>query len=231
MSDIELPSEDHSNPSEEDLDLIAEEIRIKKATSVPDEILDRIIEESVEPEPTVNKVNSKLCSCGTPRLAEAPFCHHCGQEFTDITSPKSFASQREPLTEEDGTVHQGRRIRLIGEGWPSDMKMIKDMSDEELEEQVRGLQNLLKKAIQTQDFAQISIAAREFELEYRKHSRYVAAIKRREKLQSQGTLRLNSKQHKPTGPKIPADVQALMSAFNISYEVALQLKANLGKKV
>jgi uncharacterized Zn finger protein (UPF0148 family) len=203
-------------PSSDDLDRVAEEQAVVDATS----------------DTTVNLVNDSslhsaplLCSCGTPRKSGQAFCPHCGQDFSD-----SFETKSEPIIDEDGSTHSGRRIRLIGEGWPNSLVMIKDLSDEELVTQIKGLQDLLKRAIQTADFAQISIAAREFEYEYRKHSRYVAAIRRREKIE-QGSIRLNAKSHKPSGvPKVPADIAALMS-LGITYEQALVMKAALqGKK-
>jgi hypothetical protein len=108
--------------------------------------------------------------------------------------------------------------------------MIKDLNDEQLVTQIKGLQDLLKRAIQTADYASISIASREFELGHRQHSRYVAAVRRREKLQTQGSIRLNQKSHKvASGPKIPADIAALMTLANLTYEQAVAMKALLGK--
>jgi hypothetical protein len=168
-----------------------------------------------------------LCSCGEPRLPSAIFCPHCGQDFAEV-----YSSAREPVVDEDGTTHSGQRIRLIGEGWPNDMFMISDpnVTDEVLQKQIAGLQTLLKRAIQTTDYCKISIAAREFELDYRQHSRYVAAVRRREKLTTQGTIRLNQKAHRAgsTAPKIPADIAALMS-LGLSYDQAVLMKATLGK--
>jgi len=63
-----------------------------------------------------------------------------------------LATQSEPLTEEDGTTHQGRRIRLIGEGWPNSLRMIKDYSDEELEEWVPTLNELAQQSEQAYAF-------------------------------------------------------------------------------
>lgn len=194
-------------PSAEDLDAFVKEQEIADATC-----------EAAEA--SVNKVNEnvpKLCSCGAPRTPTQTFCLHCGQDFDSIP-----ATQREPLKDEDGTEHQGRRIRLIGEGWPNELKNIKDCSDEELEFQISGLQKLLTKAIQTQDYAQISIAAREFELGYRKHSRYVSAVRRREKIE-QGAIRLNSKSHKMSSKTLSMEEQ-LAKQLGIPLEQAKALK-------
>lgn len=205
-----MQDEHNGDPSAEDLDAVAEEQAIADAT--------------------VNKVNSSVCTlCG--ELATS-LCVKCGQDFCDkhyCVVHGTLPSQREPLTDEDGTEHQGRRIRLIGEGWPNSLRMIKDMSDEELEGQIASLQKLLQDAIKTADYSRISISAREYELDYRKHSRYVAAMKRREKL-TQGSVRLNSKKHRvsASGQAIPPDIASLMKAFNISYELAVTLKKTLG---
>jgi hypothetical protein len=148
---------------------------------------------------------------------------------------EEFRTTSEPLVDDEGVTHEGRHIRLIGEGWPNALRVIKDMTDAELESQVGGLQELLKDAIKTADYARISIAAREYELDYRKHSRYVAAMKRREKL-VQGSIRLSGKKHRmdASGQKvaIPADVQALMS-LGLTYDQAVAMKSVLGaaKKV
>lgn len=168
---------------------------------------------------SVNNVNEEtpsLCSCGAPRQASQTFCYHCGQDFNNV-----LVTQREPIIDEDGTIHNGRRVRLIGEGWPNELKMIKDCSDEELEQQIIGLQKLLARAIQTQDYAQISIAARDFELGYRKHSRYVHAMRRREKIE-QGAIRLNAKAHRIG--KTQSMEEALAKQLGIPLEQAKALK-------
>jgi hypothetical protein len=202
---------DEGLPSSEDLDAIAQEQSIADATA--------------------NAVNTSVCTtCGEPATN---ICIRCGQDYCDrhrcIMHAEPLPSQREDvITDEDGTEHRGLRIRLIGEGWPNALRMIKDMSDEELENQINGLQKLLQDAIKTADYARISISAREYELDYRKHSRYVAAVKRREKLQ-QGTIKLNAKRHKLSGESgIPADLLTLMKAFNITQKQAEQLKLALG---
>lgn len=193
-------------PSSEDLDAIAREEAISRATDV---------------DTSINKVNESVptrCSCGAPRQASQSFCYHCGQEFNAVL----IETKRESIIDEDGSEHKGQRIRLIGEGWPNELISIKDCSDEELEKQIAGLQKLLAKAIQTQDYAQISIAAREFELGYRKHSRYVSAIRRREKIE-QGAIRLNSRQHK-VGAKTLSMEEQLAKQLGIPIEQARALK-------
>lgn len=202
-----------------------------------------------EPQPndkTVNEVNDsevKLAKCFVCEVVASNFCRHCGQDFCEVHKSKyqsnlcckcltdeNLQIQDEPLIDDDGSRHEGRRIRLIGEGWPNSLRLIKDTSDDDLKEQIKGLQNLLQGAVKTADYARISIAAREYELDYREHSRYVAAIRRREKI-IQGTIRLNKKTHRidAQGQKqqIPADVTALMKAFGLDYEKAVALRSVL----
>ena len=181
---------------------------------------------------SVNNVNEEvtlrtepqLCSCGAPRQSSQTFCYHCGQDFNEV-----LVTQREPIVDEDGTTHNGRRIRLIGEGWPNELKTIKDCSDEELETQIAGLQKLLARAIQTQDYAQISIAAREFELGYRKHSRYVHAMRRREKIE-QGAIRLNAKAHRVGKTQSMEETLAKQLGIPIEQARALKILLDAQKK-
>jgi hypothetical protein len=107
--------------------------------------------------------------------------------------------------------------------------MIKDYSDDELDAQIGGLQKLLQDAVKTADYARISIAAREYERDYRQHSRYVKAMKRREKIE-QGAVRLNSKSHKmSTSVKPQSMAETLAKQMNISLEQATALLGVLGK--
>ena len=189
-------------------------------------------DEALSDDTTVNKVNEGICiSCGQP---SARICTHCGQEFCSqhfcITHETS--TQRESIVDDDGTEHRGERIRLIGEGWPNRLQLIKDLSDGELDVRISQLQRLLADAIRTGDYASISLAAHEFERDYRKHSRYVAAIKRREKL-VQGSVRLGGKKHtigaSATKSSIAPDIAAVMKLGNLSYEQAIAMKSLLGK--
>ena len=197
-------------PSAEDLDAFAEEQRLAEAS--------------------VNVVN--VCvNCGTTAVR---ICTHCGQEFCSqhFCITHEMGTERVPIVDEDGTEHRGQRVRLIGEGWPNAIQFIKDLSDEELDVRIAGLQQRLKECIRNTDYTQISLAAHEYDRDYRQHSRYVAAIKRREKIQ-QGTVRLNNKKHRmdASGAKvvIPGDIVALMKLGNLSYEDAVKMKAILGK--
>lgn len=188
-----------------------------------------------EAEDIVNIVNdspaSTCVTCGKP---SERICQHCGQEFCSVhfCPMHEVPTKTEPLTDEDGTVHEGKRIRLIGEGWPNALKSLDDMSDDELREYILGMQKLLEQAIQTGNYASISIAAAEYKLSYKQHSRYVAAIRRREKLQEQGQIRLNNKKFKMGAkPLIPADIAALMKLSpGMTVEQAIALKKVLSGK-
>lgn len=214
MSD---PEQENSNlPSSEDLDAIAEEQAIADAT--------------------VTKINDSAGVCTTCGSVALRICTHCGQEFCaqHFCISHEMSTERVPILDEDGTEHRGTRVRLIGEGWPNALQLLDSLTDDQLIERITGLKRLLKQAIETSDYAQISIAAHEYKLDYRRHSRYVAAMKRREKLE-QGTVRLNNKKHRidASGQKqtIPADIVALMKLGNLSFEDAVKMKSLLGKKV
>ena len=185
--------ENEGLPSSEDLDAVAEEQRIIEATS----------------EPTVTKVNNCI-ACGLPATR---ICQHCGQDFCSqhFCITHELQTESQPLVDDEGVEHKGRRIRLIGEGWPNALLLIKDLSEEELELRIKELQGLLNQAVRTADYAQISIAAHEYERDHRAHSRYVAAIKRRQKLEKQGQLRLNKKAHTPGTAQAQASPAEVLS--------------------
>src|SRR5258708_17859117 len=128
-------------PSSEDLDAVVEEQAIADAT---------VTKVNGSDLPVVPPNDTKCVICGS--VAER-ICTQCGQDFcvTHFCPVHELATQSEPLTEEDGTTHQGRRIRLIGEGWPNSLRMIKDYSDEELDQQIGSLQKLLQDAVKTAD--------------------------------------------------------------------------------
>jgi hypothetical protein len=210
MSDSDTPFTNQDLPSAEDLDAVAAEQELVDAS--------------------VNII-SVCVNCGAPSLR---ICTHCGQEFcaSHFCLTHEMGTERVAIVDEDGTTHRGQRVRLIGEGWPNYLLLIKDLNDDELDCRIKDLQGLLTQAIRTQDYTQISLAAHEYEKDYRKHSRYVAAMKRREKIQ-QGTVRLNNKKHRmdASGARvaIPPDIAALMKLGGLSFEDAVKMKTLLGK--
>ncbi len=209
----EVPQENHDLPSAEDLDAFVAEQAIADAT--------------------VNKLNDSVALCVTCGAVSVRICTHCGQEFCSrhFCINHEMSTERVPIVDEDGTEHRGERVRLIGEGWPNAIQFIKDLSDEELDARIAGLQARLKKCIQETDYTQISLAAHEYDRDYRRHSRYIAAMKRREKIQ-QGSVRLNNKKHRMDASStkgIPSDIAALMKLGNLSLEDAVKMKAILGK--
>lgn len=189
-------------------------------------------------------------------IRDLTFCRHCGNDFCPQHSSKYnptkycqdciFAEDmsliHEPLVDEDGVRKQGFRIRLIGQGWPNEQRLIGEqredgeyvMSDDELRLQIQGLQKLLQDAIGTADYARISIASREYELSYREHSRYVKAMKSRKAREAKGVITIGGKKRKANGgsktANLPDPIQALM-ALGLTREQAEAMKAVLGAAV
>jgi hypothetical protein len=150
--------------------------------------------------------------------------------------PKTLSSQREPIVDEDGTQHKGERIRLIGEGWPNQLSTIEAMSDEQIVEFITVHQQRLKQAMETATYEQISVAHASYVLGARQHSRYVKAMRHRQKHDAakQGILNLGKKKLRTSsGQTIPSDIASLMHNLGISYEVAVATKSVLSasKKV
>lgn len=185
-------------------------------------------------EETVNNVNSSVCSyaqCGQPAVK---ICSQCGQDFCEnhvcLMHSDPLETKRERVVDEDGVPRRGERIALIGEGWPDRIRMVDDMSDEELTDYLAEHQRRLQKAMKDVDYEQITIAHASYILGARQHSRYIAAMKRRKKKEEQGTINLGGKKASTTsgGKVIPADIASLMKAFNLTYEVAVAMKSVLG---
>ncbi len=180
-------------PSSEDLDLVAAEQQSAAETSVT----------------SVNNIHIAKCfKCGVD--ASLTLCRHCGNEFCGdhrskysdqycylCIAPDNLGLDYLPLEEEeldaDGNtvVHRGRRIKLIGEGWPNTMQMVCDLTDEGLEIFIAERQRLLKEAVATAEYHRITLSHAEFTLNYKKHSKAVKLQRRYAKLQ-QGTLRVGS---------------------------------------
>jgi hypothetical protein len=186
--------------------------------------------QSVEPTPL------KCRQCDEPCI---DFCRHCGQEFcvnhrsrynpkmcSGCVSDSSLQVAREPITDEDGTQHQGTRMRLIGEGWPNSLHLIKDMTDLELEDQISDLATGLKEAQLTLDYKKILYSAATFEKDRRVHSNAVKARRRREKIE-QGAVKLNGKSVRMKTVADPIDL--LAKQLKIPYDQAKAVMAMLGK--
>ena len=184
-------------------------------------------------EDNVTKVNTSVCSYATCGLPAVKICSECGQDFCEehecLMHSKSLDTKREPVLDEDGEPRRGERIALIGEGWPDRMRMVDDMSDDELIDYIGVHQRRLQKAMKDVDYEQVTIAHASYILGSRQHSRYIAAMRRRRKKEEAGNINLGKK--KVTGgPQIPADIASMMKAFNITYDIAVKMKAILGAK-
>lgn len=183
-------------------------------------------------EDNVTKVNASVCSyakCGQPAVK---ICPSCGQDFCENHEcrmhTKVLETAREPVLDEDGAPRHGERIKLIGEGWPDRIKMVDDMTDDELVEYIGVHQRRLQQAQKEVDYEQITIAHAQYVLGHRQHSRYVAAIRRRQKQEAAaGVLNLGTKKTS-ANKQIPADIASIMNAFKISYKEAIALKSVLG---
>jgi len=142
------------------------------------------------------------------------FCRHCGQEFCSnhvskysnqycylCIAPDNLGLEYLPLEDEEldpetgqTVTHRGRRIKLIGEGWPYSMQMINSLDDAGLEIFIAERQRLLKEAVATAEYHRITLSHAEFTKEYKRHSK-AAKLQRRYTELQQGTLRVGGKKH------------------------------------
>lgn len=190
-------------PSAEDLDASVVEKEISATTKY------------IFGDTTVTNVNSsihvaKCLKCdATENLL---LCRHCGNEFclnhrskySDqycylCIAPDNLGLEYLPLEEQEEVngevvIHRGRRIKLIGEGWPSSMQMVNALSDEGLEIFIAERQRLLKEAVATAEYHRITLSHAEFTKEYKRHSKAVKLQRRYAELE-QGVLRVAGKKH------------------------------------
>lgn len=206
-------------------------------------------------ETTVNNVNdsihiAKCFKCGSSPLN---VCKHCGNDFCQnhrskysdqycylCIAPDTIGLEYLPLEEEDiddegkTITHHGRRIKLIGEGWPNAMQMIDafpdtDEGNEGLRIFIAERQRLLKEAIELADYQRITLSYAEFKEGYRRHSK-AAKLERRYEQIKQGTVRLNNKSHRVSGvKKQESEDEKLMKALGLTTEQYTALKKALGK--
>jgi hypothetical protein len=191
-------------------------------------------------EETVNKVNNCFYpSCDSVAIG---FCRHCGQEFceqhrsrydtrfcSDCITEDAMRLEESPLVDDEGVTHEGRRIRLIGEGWPASMEMIRTLTDDQLEFKIGEWKRLLAEAVKTQEYFRITVCAAEFEKEDRYKSKVRKLQRRREELQ-QGAVRLNSKKTRVKPPKDPAEALAIQLGITVEQARAV-MKITAGARV
>jgi len=188
---------------------------------------------------SVNTSSPKPAKCFKCDELIIGFCRHCGQDFCEKHRSKQdsrFCSecigentlqiQESPLTDDEGVTHQGRQLKLIGEGWPASMEMIRTLSDVELEYKIAEWKKLLAEAIKTSEYFRITVCAAEFEKEDRFRSKVRKLQKRREELQ-QGVINLNNKKMRAKAQKDPAE--AIAAQLGVTVEVARLLMRQLGK--
>lgn len=197
-----------------------------------------IVDTPFEPPQNIEDQPSRCRYCTE---ASVDFCKHCGQEFCvnhrsrynslvcmSCVSDTNLTVESQPLAEEDGTTHKGRRLKLIGEGWPNSVQMLKNLTDEELDAHIGELTLQLKEAQISLDYSKILLAAAEFQKEHTKWSRAIAAKKRREKIE-QGSIRLNNKSVRASGPKSVDSAVALAKTLNCTVDEARAVMTMLGK--
>ena len=201
-------------------------------------------EENTQPqnEQTVtsgNTLTPKPAKCFACDSFIVGFCRHCGQDFcekhrsqrdsrfcSECIGENALQMQDEPLVDDEGVTHQGRHIKLIGEGWPASMEMIRTLNDLQLEAKITEWKKLLAEAIKTSEYFRITVCAAEFEKEDRYRSKVRKLQKRCEELQ-QGAIRLNNQKTRVKAPKDPAE--ALAATMGITVEQARLVMKTLGK--
>lgn len=225
-------------PSADDLDAIASEQQLQADASVN----------------KVNKETLHIAKCFRCDASPLTFCRHCGQEFCSnhrskysdqycylCIAPDNLGLEYLPLEEEEldeegnTVIHRGRRIKLIGEGWPPSMQMVNSFPDNEdgdrgLEIFISERQRLLRDAIATSEYHRITLSHAEFVKEHRRHSKAAKLQRRREELE-QGVLRVGGKLHRGGGKtlKQESEDEKLMKLLNLTPELFKAFKKVMNK--
>jgi hypothetical protein len=179
----------------------------------------------------MSEASLRLAKCFQRDCIDTPMamCKHCGQEYchkhasrydshfcSNCVGDENTSFEEHPLIDDEGVEHKGRKIRLIGEGWPRELEMIQALTDDELVIKIDEWERQLKLAMIKQEFWRISVSAAKYEKEERGHNKRRKLESRREELK-QGSMRVNGQLFKSK----PDDASAKLSkTLGISVEKA-----------
>lgn len=179
--------------------------------------------ENRETDSPCKKCHGFYCHRHTSKL-QADHCDNC-LRITDV------APKVEPLLDEDGVHHEGRRIVLSGEFWMSMQLDIIQMSETELENHVNALRAAVREIELLRDYRQIALSHSENELEQRKLGRYrkLRLLKdhRAGKITAGNVTEMKRRAAKPK------TLEQIMAAGGLTQEqllAALQMAAKMQKK-
>jgi len=148
------------------------------------------------------------------------YCAECGPNC-------SLGVESAIITSEDGKEITGKKIKLIGEGWPDQLEKIQSLTDEVLGEKILEYKNLLKEVVRLRDTFLITVSAMENEYIGRK------AKKVRGSGQLAGIKFTPSVDEKPSKPTASAEDKAianLAKSLNIDIVKARLIFAKLKGK-
>jgi hypothetical protein len=234
-----------NDPSQENLDAVVNDkdvtpqlvVREFPPTEAPQAV----------PETNVNKANNnEPGKCFRCETASINFCRHCGQEFCAehesrysngicylcIASDNlglEYVDIEDEEPDENGIMHKhrGRRIKLIGEGWPNAMQMIDTLNDEGLEVFIAERKRLLDEAVKLGEYHRITLAKAEFKKEYNRRSKIEKLRRRREELIQQGSLRFGGKVVNMSPKRQKTEDEKMAAQFGISLKEWMAVKVLL----
>jgi hypothetical protein len=125
------------------------------------------------------------------------YCISCGPNW-------SLGIEPAVITSDDGKDLKGKRIKLIGEGWPNQLEKIQSLNDDDLGDKILEYKNLLKEVVRLRDTFLITVSALENE--------YIG--RRAKKVRSSGQLASGlsftpSVDVRPTKPTASAEDKAI----------------------
>ena len=195
-------------PSQEDLDAVV----IEKDTTPLLEVRDFSPTLPPKEPPIETKLNNIPGQCFKCDQFSINFCRHCGQEFCAEHKSKysngicclcvasdnlglEYVEIIDEAPDDEGLIHthRGRRIKLIGEGWPNAMQLINTLTEEGLVIFLEERKRLLQEATQTTEYYRITVSFAEFRLGYLRKSKRAKLEKRLGEIKKQGTIRVGNR--------------------------------------
>jgi hypothetical protein len=166
------------------------------------------------------KCGKYYCLDHASDLEPTKFCQDC-LKVEDATLETA------PLTDTEGTRHQGKVIRPVGIVFSQNGKLIHEMTDDELREYITRYQSLVKDCERSLDYSRITLGNALFEAGHREIAKVIRATGEVVFISKKPTVTQQNKKPRPAKSAMNEDALIDFITKNLSPE---QLAKFLAKK-